>query len=371
MRRDNIKIGVIGTRGFPGIQGGIETHCQELYTLIGQKTNSFITVYRRTPYVNEICGSTSYKNIRFVDIMVPKSKNLETFLHSFLATLHALFQGYDIIHYHNTGPGFFMPLFGLTKAKVVFTYHNISYTQKKWNWFARWFLSSSEKICMKHSDFIIFISEVIKSEILRKYSLSKYKVIPNGIKIPEKATDTDYLKTLGLQKGGYILSVGRFLEEKGFDYLIRSFKKTGLEQYKLVIVGDTDYPTDYSARLKQFARDNDVILTGFIKGEKLKQVYSFARLFVIASFSEGLPITLLEALGYGLDILASDIPANLQVGLNREDYFKTGDEDDLSSKMIWKLSINKKSDYINYLKDNYNWEKIAEETSKVYTNILR
>jgi len=47
-----MKIGVIGTRGFPGIQGGIETHCMELYTRIGANSDHRITVYRRKPYLD-------------------------------------------------------------------------------------------------------------------------------------------------------------------------------------------------------------------------------------------------------------------------------------------------------------------------------
>lgn len=370
MSSKKFRVGVIGTRGFPEIQGGIETHCQELYTLLGEMGEFYITIYRRTPYLNEGNKNKSFTNIRFFDIRVPRSKYFETFLHSFFATIHAVFQKYDLVHYHNTGPGFFMPLLKLSGAKIVFTYHNISYTQQKWNKGARQFLSLSERICMKHSDYIIFISDVLKSEILQKYPLPKYKVVPNGVKIPEKSENTDYLESLGLEKHGYILSVGRFLEEKGFDYLIKSYKKAGIEKYRLVIVGDTDYPTEYSDRLKSFAGENDVLLTGFIKGEKLKQIYSFARLFVIASYSEGLPITLLEALSYGLDILASDIPANMQIGLKPEDYFKTGDEADLSSKMIEKITMNRKSDYLEYLKRRFNWKIIAEETSNIYKNLL-
>jgi glycosyltransferase involved in cell wall biosynthesis len=124
-----MKIGVIGTRGFPEIQGGIETHCMELYSRIALMDGNRITVYRRTPYLNSGNRHSECENIRFVDIPVPRSKNFETIMHSFLATVHAIFQHYDIVHYHNTGPGFFIPLLKFTRAKIFFTYHNVSYTQ--------------------------------------------------------------------------------------------------------------------------------------------------------------------------------------------------------------------------------------------------
>ena len=140
-----MRIGVIGSRGFPEIQGGIETHCMELYTRLARISGTKITVYRRKPYLNSRNRDAKFDNIRFVDFNVPRSKFLETFLHSFISTVHAIFQRYDIVHYHNTGPGFFIPLLIFSRAKVVFTYHNVSYTQKKWNPAAKKFLSLSEE----------------------------------------------------------------------------------------------------------------------------------------------------------------------------------------------------------------------------------
>lgn len=368
-----MKIGIIGTRGFPEIQGGIETHCLELYTRLAELNDNSVTVYRRTPYLNSKNRNATFKNIRFVDIAVPRNKLLETFLHSFLSVLHALFQKYDLVHFHNTGPGFFIPLMKLSNARIVFTYHNISYTQKKWNRFARNFLSVSERISLKKSDFIIFISEVLRAKMAEIYNLPDYKerVIFNGVTIPERSTNSDYLESLGIEKYKYIISVGRFLEEKGFDYLIRAFKKTNLKEYRLVIVGDTDYPTQYSQKLKAIASCNGVLLTGFIKGDKLKQIYSFARLFVISSFSEGLPIALLEAMSYNLDVLASDIPENLQINLNEDDYFRVGDEEDLSKAITKKLSSESSRSFDKTLFDNFNWDKIALDTYDIYQKLIK
>lgn len=365
-----MKIGVIGTRGFPNIQGGIETHCMELYTRIASMSDYEIIVYRRKPYLNSTNKNPNFKNIRFVDFFVPKNKYFETFLHSFFSTIHALFQGYDIVHYHNTGPGFFMPILKLTKAKIVFSYHNISYTQKKWNRFAKQFLLSSEVISITNSDFIIFVSEVVKHEIEKRYVVNNCKVLFNGVRLAAKSVTSEYIENLGLQKRKYVLGVGRFLEEKGFDYLIRAFKKANIQEYKLVIVGDTDYPTNYSKKLKSFAKENDVILTGYIRGEELNQIFSFAKLFIISSFEEGLPISLLEAMSYNIDVLASNIPANLQIELNQDDYFKVGDENVLAESIMRKLSVNNERNYKEILINKFNWDIICRETINIYENVV-
>jgi glycosyltransferase involved in cell wall biosynthesis len=365
-----MKIGVIGTRGFPLIQGGVETHCMELYNRIAAFSNTKITVYRRSPYINSLNEKSENKNIRFVDLCVPKNMYLETFLHSLFSTFHALFQRYDIVHIHNIGPGFFIPLLKLTGTKIVFTYHSISYMHQKWNYFARKFLYLSEKISLPSSDYVIFISKIIEAEMTKKYNIEKHEHIANGVNLPGKSDKSDYIESLGLERQKYIIAIGRYLEEKGFDYLIRAFRKADLPDLKLVIVGDTDYVTAYSKKFKTFARDNGVILTGFIKDEKLNQIFTHAKLFVMPSFSEGLPIALLEAMSYNLDVLVSDIPANLQIGLNEEDYFKVGDEDVLKNKIISKISKNIRTDYHDILAESFNWDIIATETYGIYKSLL-
>jgi glycosyltransferase involved in cell wall biosynthesis len=205
--------------------------------------------------------------------------------------------------------------------------------------------------------------------MLKKYPVNNYKVIFNGVCLPDISVQSDYLDTLGLEKQKYAIAVGRFLEEKGFDYLIRAFRKTNISDYKLVLAGDTDYPTDYSNKLKALAKENEVILTGFIKGEKLNQIFSHAKVFIMSSFEEGLPIALLEAMSYNIDVLVSNIPANLQIELNKNDYFQVGDEENLKSKILEKLSGNKKRSFSEILSVRFNWDKIAIETNNIYEQL--
>jgi glycosyltransferase involved in cell wall biosynthesis len=206
--------------------------------------------------------------------------------------------------------------------------------------------------------------------MLAKYNIRNHKVIPNGVNLPVLAVNSEYIESLGLQKGKYVIAIGRFLEEKGFDYLIRAFVNADISGYKLVIAGDTDYPTEYSGKLKSLAKENGIILTGFIKSEKLKQVYSWAGLFIMSSFEEGLPIALLEAMSYNIDVLASDIPANLQIGLDPDDYFKVGDENDLREKMMKKLTGRKEHNFNKFLSERFNWDKIALDTYNTYKNYI-
>lgn len=144
--------------------------------------------------------------------------------------------------------------------------------------------------------------------------------------------------------------------------------------WKLVIAGKADHEDKYSRELEKKAKASpNIILTGFITGKPLQELYSHAGLFVLPSYYEGLPIALLEAMSYGLSCIVSDIPANKEVGLSEERYFKAGDIEGLSSKIkefaAKPMTEEQKSRQIALLKEKYDWNKIAEETLKVYQEI--
>ena len=144
---------------------------------------------------------------------------------------------------------------------------------------------------------------------------------------------------------------------------------------KLVIVGDADHEDKYSLSLKESAKTNkNIVLTGFLSGEPLRELYSNAGLFVLPSYYEGLPIVLLEAMSYGLLCLVSDIPANREVRLNEENYFQPGDIKGLASKITEFLNkpltdVEKRSQ-IGRIAKEYNWNTIAEKTLEVYKSIV-
>ncbi|MDP3030027.1 MAG: glycosyltransferase [Deltaproteobacteria bacterium] len=173
----------------------------------------------------------------------------------------------------------------------------------------------------------------------------------------------------------YVLAVARFVPEKGLHDLIEAFSSLNTP-YNLVIAGDADHETDYSKNLRRMAsEDPRIILTGYITGEPLKQVYSHARLFVLPSYHEGLPIVLLEAMSYGLPVVVSDIPANKEVGLPDDRYFRCGDVMDLKEKLSLllekDLSITEQGKIREQIKEKYNWDNIADQTIDVYRKALR
>lgn len=366
-----MKITVVGSRGFPNVQGGIESHCEHLYTHLSHKGCDVI-VYTRKPYVN--IELKSYKGISLIPVSCPKSKFFEAIFHTFKGIIKAHKLEPDILHIHGIGPSVLTPLARLLGLKVVVTHHGPDYKRKKWSRPAKIFLKFCEWIGMNFADNVIAIAENIAEDIKRKFGRDA-TVIPNGVVIAQKEKTDIILKQFNLEKGKYILAVGRFVPEKGFHDLISSFNKVDFEHLKLVIVGDADHVGEYSRDLKVNAESNkNIIFTGFLSGQPLREIYSHAGLFVLPSYFEGLPIVLLEAMSYGLPCIASDIPANRNVELNNDRFFKTGDTEMLAEK-IMKFIDNpwedgEREQLFDLINEKYNWGKIADETLKVYERIL-
>lgn len=365
------KIVVTGTRGIPNVMGGVETHCEELFPRIA-KLGFDVTVIRRSTYVHD--GLTEWHGVKLVDIPTPKKKAFEAIVHTWRAIWKAKSLHADLVHIHAIGPAMLAPLARLLGMKVVFTHHGPDYDRDKWGFAAKTILKFGERMgCMFAND-VIVISNVIKDLIARKYGRTKnVHLIYNGVPQPEICEYPEYFEELGIEKGKYILGMCRFVPEKNLHHLVQAYvklKKDGRlpNDIRLVLAGDTDFEDDYSKGLKEMARDNCVVLTGFVKGRKLHSLLTNAKCYCLPSSHEGLPIALLEAMSYKLPVVVSDIPANEEVNLPAKDYFHLGNVDELADKLA--TIVAQPTQRIEYDLSKYNWDKIAEQVAEVYKALM-
>ncbi|MDD5251659.1 MAG: glycosyltransferase family 4 protein [Patescibacteria group bacterium] len=308
-----MKIAMIGQKGIPASSGGIERHVEEMSRRLGMLGHD-VTVYTRAWYAPDTkSGAELMPGVRAAVTPCLHTKHLDAITHTFIATLHAIRNGHDVIHYHGVGPSLlaWLPRLFAPRTKVVVTFHCIDRRQQKWGRFARFMLGVGEWAACRFPH-----ETVVVSRTLQEYCRSRFgratTYAPNGV-TPAATTNTDNLSRWGLEPNGYILTVARLIEPKGIHFLVEAFrelKRRGASaNLKLVIVGDSSFTDDYARRLKSQAADlNDVIFTGALAGESLNDLYANCRVFSLPSETEGLPLVVLEAMSHGRPVLVSDIP---------------------------------------------------------------
>lgn len=373
-----MKIAMIGQKGLPAIYGGVERHVEELskhLAVLGHQ----VFVYTR-PYYS-VRGQKKYQDVNLISLPSIHTKHLDAISHTFFATIHALFQDYDVIHYHGVGPSLLAWLPRLLKpsVKVVATFHCIDRKHQKWGPCARLSLWLGEVASLKFAHRTIVVSKTLKQYCSEVYGRSA-DYIPNGVVNYETIeTDADIKELFDLTKGDYFLAVSRLIKHKGLHYLIKAYRLVNTKK-KLVIVGDSSFTDDYVKGLKSLAtRSSNVIFTGWQSGKILAELFSNAYAFVHPSDSEGLPIVVLEAMAYGNGVLVSDIPEHLEVidadGGPYGFTFKKSEVNDLRKQLQYVNDNPVEVEQLGalaqeFVLENYNWQKIAEQTVDLYQEEL-
>jgi len=374
-----MKIAMIGQKGIPAYYGGIERHVDELSTRLATK-NHEVVVYCRSWFTGE---TDSYRGVRVIVTPTIRAKHLDAIVHTFTSTIHALREGFDVYHYHGVGPSLlaFLPRIFRPRAKTVVTFHCLDRIHAKWGLFARLMLRLGEWTACRFAHETITVSRTLAQYCKDVYD-SNTHYIPNGVSTPISA-DNNLISSFGFEPNKYIAFVARLVPHKGAHVLIEAWQELSrrspelMNGYKLAIIGDSVFTNPYVLALKEMSKnDETIVFTGFQNGAMLDGLFSNALFMVHPTFTEGHPISVLEAMSYGKVVLASDIPADLEAIGEYGVSFKTGDVEDLIIKMRalleTKEELSKLGDEARkFVLKNFHWDDIADKVEKLYMEGLK
>lgn len=373
-----LKIAQIGHKRIPSREGGVEIVVEQLSVRYVQRGYS-VDAFNRSGY--HVSGKEFdskrgkiYQGIRILTIPTFRNGKLNAIVYSLLATIRALFGRYDIYHYHAEGPCAMIWMPKLFGKNIVVTIHGLDWQRAKWGNFASKVLKFGEKMAVKYADEIIVLSQNVQNYFKETYGRDTL-FIPNGIDRPQKVEALEITEKWGLKKDEYILFLARIVPEKGVHYLLEAFSHVDTDK-KLVIAGGSSHSNEYMEQITEMAeRDSRVVLTHFVQGRKLEELYSNAYLFVLPSDIEGMAISLLEAMSYGNCCVVSDIPENLEVVDEKAVSFQRGNVDDLQHVLEELLThpekVEKyKAESQDYICEKYHWDKVVDDTLAVYTDVI-
>lgn len=372
-----MKIAMIGHKRIPSREGGIEVVVEELAERMVAKGHEVYAYNRKGHHVsgdkdNDLKEVKLYKGIHIITTPTFENKTLNAFVYSVLATVHALFQKYDVIHFHASGSCAMLWLPKLFGIHTVATIHGLDSQRAKWGGFASKYLQFGEKMAAKYADELIVLSEGN-----RKYFKDMYNrnatLVPNGID-PQEIKEAKLIRErYGLERKSYILFLARIVPEKGLHYLIEAFKNIETDK-KLCIVGGTSHSDEYVEQVIKMAEDDSrIMFLGFQQGEALQELFSNAYLYVLPSDVEGMPISLLEAMSYGNCCLVSDIVENASVVEDKGITFEKGNVKSLEKELKNLLEDESivhmlKKEASPFITAKYNWDEIVDKTIQLYEN---
>ena len=209
-------------------------------------------------------------------------------------------------------------------------------------------------------DEVICVSQTVKEGIEKKYDVKNAKVIYNPIN-REKILklSNEKIEDIKLSNKFKLISVGRLSEQKGYDRLLRVFKKLKSDglNIELLLVGNGDKYNELSKYILENKLTNDVVLLGF-KDNPYKYVKT-SDLFVCSSISEGFSLVIGESMAVGIPVISVDCPGpNEILDFGKYGYLVNNNEYDLYNGI--KEVIDNKSLYENY-------KKMAIERGKMFS----
>ncbi len=372
-----MRIAFIGLKGLPTTWTGIEYHVDRLGRALVARGHE-VTAYTRScytpPRLHEHAG------MRLVSLPTIRTKHLDASVHSLLASCHAVFPRYDVVHYHGIGPGCFGVVPRMLGRRVVCTVHRLDWESDKWGRSASFLLRCGESMALRAAARTIVVSAGLQAHVKARHGRDSV-LIPNGQdpvspRGPERIRDR-----YGLEGRDYILFMGRLSPEKRVDWLIDAFRALARptldgKATKLIVSGGFNATDEYVAELHRRAGgDPRIIFPGFVAGQEKEELLSNACLFVLPSRIEGLPIALLEAMGYGLCCLASDIPPNREILDSGEgELFDANRPEDLVEKLQGLLDSPDRMAALGAaakrrVAAHIGWDEVASRTEAVYREL--
>jgi glycosyltransferase involved in cell wall biosynthesis len=308
-----MRIAFIGQKGFPATWGGVEVHVHRVATELAKRGHQ-VTVFNRRWYSGGAPSRSSFEGVRIVDAPSARTSSLDALSHSFISSVLALREPFDVIHYHCMGPSLMAWLPAMAGRTVVSTIHGPDYQAAKWGVLARTALHLGEWSALHAATKTTVVARHLQARYAARGKETAY--IPNGVD-PVVEHDISHVPAQHrLARGQYLLFLARLEENKGAHELIEAFhrcRQRGLfSGFKLVIAGDAAAGNPYGPTLRKQPAD-DVWFAGQVSGALKNALLTNAAAFVTPSWLEGLPISLLEAMSAGIPCIASDIPAHREL----------------------------------------------------------
>jgi glycosyltransferase involved in cell wall biosynthesis len=310
-----------------------------------------------------------YRGVRLVNLPTTRRKGAEALLHSFKATLHILrYNTGDVVHIQNGGNSPWALVLRLFGKRVFIGEDGAEWNRSKWPWYGRLYLGLMKYLTAYAPNGVIFDNEFVRDWFEQRFR-RRYYFIPFGSEPPTDEPPSNILEKLGLEAKEYFLFVGRFIPDKGLQYLIPAFEQLATDK-KLILVGGT---TDGSEFVKSLRSTSDprILFPGYVYGEDVHALMRGAYAYVQPSDIEGLSPVILENMGLETPVICSDIRENIYVVGDTALTFQKSDTVDLTRILRYALDnpdalIQNAERARKRAMDMFSWESVTTQHEELF-----
>jgi glycosyltransferase involved in cell wall biosynthesis len=368
-----MRIASFGFRSLPPANGsaGADKFALEFLPRLAARGYK-VTGYNRI-YPGQQKGPASFKGVSIVYLKTIDKSGIDSIIHSFKVCCHIIGQNTaDIVQIqgNNAFFAFILRIFG--KKIILSIDGGPEWERPKWNFFMSKLVLLNAYIAVLTAKYIA-IDNVFTKELFEKKFKRQFEFISFGSEIKD-SLETDILIRLGLVKEEYFLFVGRFIPDKGLQYLIPAFERLTTDK-KLVLVGGSPNPSEFEIEIKK-TNDPRIIFAGFIYGDDTVTLMKQAYVYVQPSDIEGLSPVILSIMGLGTPLVCSDIKENRYIVHEDAVLFKKSDTDGLLVALQY--SLTKRLQHLqmaqlakNRILKDYSWETITDQYIELFNKAAK
>ena len=356
------KVAIIGIQGVPAKYGGFETLVENM---IGENTPSDIqyTVF---------CSSKDYEKqmkvykgavLKYIPLF--HANGIQSTPYD-IYSLMKVIKGYDTILVLGVSGCIFLPFFRmLCHKQLIINIDGIEHRRAKWGKFARKFLKYSEAMAIKYADVIIADNKGIQDYVKNEYGKETVLIAYGGDHVQQTISSEQQYNILNhynLSAGEYAITICRIEPENNL--ILEAFAQSNIP---IIFIGNWER-SEYGKDLKKkyISHNNIKILDPIYDLQKLYVLRKNCKYYIHGHSAGGTNPSLVEAMFFGVPILAYDVIYNRETTQKKACYFQNEkDLLELTQKNNTILQQNAK-DMLEIANRNYKWETIANQYSIYY-----